>query len=144
MKKTLLTLVAFLILGIVNVYSQTFDITHSRIKEISKGITYSHDEIFENCRISYNQYSKNIEITSSSGINTNFGPFDLKSTSYEQDLYIETYYPLEVDLENINVFKFAYESKGGKPVMVIKISTSSGIEMKYYYTDYYFQLASKR
>ena len=42
------------------------------------------------------------------------------------------------------MYKFTYDSKGGKPVSVVEISTKSSIVAKFYYTEYFFELNAKR
>lgn len=81
-----------------------------------------------------------------------YGPVELSETHYEQGLYIETYEPTIQKLLNSNknerkyIFKFAYDKKGGEPVLVTEISftSKSNYQIKLYYTDYYYELASKR
>ena len=137
-------LIALCMFGIMNLYSQTFNITHSQIKVMSNGEKHSQDKIAESCQIFFNKSSENVEIYSDSGVRK-YGPVRLYSENYEQGLYIENYVLLEPDYnQDIQMYKFTYDSKGGKPVSVVEISTKSSIVAKFYYTEYFFELNAKR
>jgi len=146
MKKAFLFFV--LTLGVNNSYSQDFiRTTYIRIDNSSL--------IKENYDILYEPESQIIGIVDLNYENIKvwkYGPVELKSTSYEQGLYIESYSPTIEKLLNTSpnakkyLFKFAYDKKGGKPVLVTEISytSKSNYQVKLYYTDYYFELGSKR
>ena len=124
--------------GIINLYSQTFNITHSQIKVMSNGKNIPKIKLLNHAKyLSINQ-SENVEIYSDSGVRK-YGPVRLYSENYEQGLYIENYVLLEPDYnQDIQMYKFTYDSKGGKPVSVVEISTKSSIVAKFYYTEYFW------
>ncbi len=65
---------------------------------------------------------------------------------YEQGLYIEEYIPIDL-LSNKTkyIYRLAYDSKGGTPVLVTEISfrTKRNYQIQFYYTDYFFELRKK-
>ena len=78
---------------------------------------------------------------------------ELTKVSYEQDLYTETYTPTAKAIMDakpghlFTVYKFSYDKKGGRPVMIIMISKQLSFDeiiVDYLYTDYYYELKAKR
>ncbi|SMC33662.1 hypothetical protein [Moheibacter sediminis] len=149
MKKKMIYFLILLICGLINSYSQeTFHITHISIDNgtlVKEKYSLGYDLDFSSIGIlDFNQGGVKIY---------EYGPVELTNTTYEQGLYIEEYAPTKEKLlntpkdEKLHLFKFAYDKKGGKPVMIVEasgLSKSKNFQRKYYYTDYYFELKDKR
>lgn len=140
MTRTILFLTFILsFIGLENVHSQTFRTTYSS--------TVNQGKVAENYTFWYDSSDNTITYSNSSGTYA-YGPVELSETRYEQGLYFEIYTPTTEKLLNSNksntkiIYRLGYDSKGGKPVLVTKISytSKSNYQVKLYYTDYYFEL----
>ena len=139
MKQSFLVLIAIFCFTSLNAQdSELFIITKGKIqgKEI-----YSVDKE----GIGYSDRLKSIVYIEDDKI---YSTYEVKKGKgyYEQGLYIEEYLPSNLlDKGAKRIYRFAYDSKGGTPVLITKIvyKTKSDYLILFYYTDYYFELRKR-
>lgn len=135
MKQSFLVLIAILCFTSLNAQdSKLFIITKGKIQGqelflVDKGIGYSD-------RLKSIVYIENNKIYSTYKVK--------KGRSYnEQGLYIDEYLPSNLlDNDAKRIYRFAYDSKDGTPVLITKIvhKTKEDYLTLFYYTDHYFKL----
>lgn len=139
MKQSFLVLIAIFCFSSLNAQdSKPFLITKSQLQDYqpfnySNLIGYLDGEI-----IFFSSNDEGKIIKNSKGFFKNSGNY------YEQELYIVEYIPTKylTKDETKYIYKFAYESKGGKPVLVTEIfyKSRANYQIQFYYTDHYFKL----
>lgn len=139
MRHYFLLLIAIFLIGSINAQdSKPFLIVKSKLEDY-KPINYSTLISYLDGEVLFFSTDEN-----NGTIKNSIGYFKNSRKYYEQGLYIVEYIPTKFLDKNDTkyIYKFAYDSDGGKPVLVTEISYKSKdkYQVQIYYTDYYFEL----